>query len=84
MRDIIDWRWIASDDELRVGYIDLDGERGEVELWREPGEDWGFEFEGLVFDGVKQCRNACTFCFMRMLPNGHAPFAYTCATTISG
>ncbi len=70
VRDIIDWRWIASDDELKVGYIDLDGERGEVELWREPGEDWGFEFEGLVFDGVRQCRNACTFCFMRMLPKG--------------
>ena len=70
IRDIIDWRWLASDESVVVGYIDLDGDEGEVELWREPGEDWGFEFEGLVFDGVKQCRNACTFCFMRMLPKG--------------
>ena len=70
VRDIIDWRWLSSDDEMTVGYIDLDGEAGEVELERYPGEDWGFSFEGVVFDGVKQCRNVCTFCFMRQLPAG--------------
>ncbi|HAM15152.1 MAG TPA: Fe-S oxidoreductase [Eggerthellaceae bacterium] len=70
LRDIIDWRWKSSDLAIEVGYIDLDGEAGEVQLFRDPGEDWGFEFDGLVFDGVKQCRNACTFCFMRQLPRG--------------
>ena len=70
LRDVIDWRWLASGDEIAVGYVDLDGDEGVVELWREPGEDWGFEFDGLVFDGVKQCRNACTFCFMHQLPRG--------------
>jgi len=73
LRDIIDWRWLSDGECITVGYVDLDGDEGEVELWREPGEDWGFEFEGLVFDGVKQCRNACTFCFMRMLPRGLRP-----------
>ncbi|MBR3181458.1 MAG: DUF512 domain-containing protein [Eggerthellaceae bacterium] len=73
LRDAIDWRWLSSEDVIRVSYIDLDGDKGEVELWREPGEDWGFEFEGLVFDEVKQCRNACTFCFMRQLPPGMRP-----------
>ena len=52
-----------------MGYIDLDGEAGEVDLFRDEGEDWGFEFDGVVFDGVKQCRNACIFCFMRQLPD---------------
>ncbi len=73
VRDIIDWRWLTGDESIVIGYVDLDGEEGEVELWREPGESWGFEFEGLVFDGVKQCRNACTFCFMRQLPQGMRP-----------
>ncbi|MEG1434917.1 MAG: DUF512 domain-containing protein [Gordonibacter sp.] len=73
LRDIIDWRWLAADDEVVLGYIDLDGDAGEVELVREPGEDWGFEFDGVVFDGVKQCRNACTFCFMRQLPEDMRP-----------
>ncbi len=76
LRDIIDWRWLSGDECITVGYIDLDGDVGEVELWREPGEDWGFEFDGLVFDGVKQCRNACTFCFMRMLPRNMRPSLY--------
>ena len=70
VRDIIDWRWLTDDDVIEVSYIDLDGEEGTVELEREFGEDWGIEFDGLVFDEVKQCRNACTFCFMRMLPHG--------------
>ncbi len=73
VRDVIDWRWLSGEEAITVGYIDLDGETGEVELWREPGEEWGFEFEGLVFDDVKQCRNACTFCFMRQLPAGMRP-----------
>ena len=54
---------------MELGYIDLDGDEGVVELERGEGEDWGFEFEGVVFDGVRQCRNACTFCFMRQLPD---------------
>ncbi|MBC2890423.1 DUF512 domain-containing protein [Gordonibacter massiliensis (ex Traore et al. 2017)] len=69
VRDVIDWRWLAADDVMELGYVDLDGDEGVVELEREPGEDWGFEFEGVVFDGVRQCRNACTFCFMRQLPD---------------
>ena len=76
LRDVIDWRWLSGEAEITVGYIDLDGDTGEVQLWREAGEDWGFEFEGLVFDGVKQCRNACTFCFMRMLPKDMRPSLY--------
>lgn len=68
LRDIIDWRWLSADDVIEVGYIDLDGEEGSVELVREEGEPWGFDFEGVVFDAVKLCRNACTFCFMHQLP----------------
>lgn len=73
VRDIIDWRWLTSENVIEVGYIDLDGEEGTVRLERAAGEDWGFEFEGVVFDGVKQCRNACTFCFMRQLPDNMRP-----------
>lgn len=73
LRDLIDWRWLSSDDTIAVGYIDLDGDVGVVELDRDEGEEWGFGFEGVVFDGVKQCRNACTFCFMRQLPPGMRP-----------
>ncbi len=73
VRDVIDWRWLSADDVACIGYVDLDGDAGEVELVRDEGEDWGFAFEGVVFDGVKQCRNACLFCFMRQLPEGMRP-----------
>lgn len=73
LRDLIDWRWLSDDDVITLGYIDLDGEAGEVELERYPGEGWGFTFDGVIFDTVKQCRNACTFCFMRQLPEGMRP-----------
>lgn len=68
MRDIVDWRWLSADDVMTIGYIDLDGESGEIDLERDEGEDWGFTFEGVIFDDIRQCRNACTFCFMRQLP----------------
>lgn len=70
VRDIIDWRWLASDDEITVSYVDNDGDAGEVTLEREPGEEWGFSFDGAVFDGTRTCVNACKFCFMRQLPKG--------------
>ncbi len=73
LRDLIDWRWLSDDDTIEIGYIDLDGEAGEVELERYPGESWGFTFDGVIYDAVKQCRNACTFCFMRQLPEGMRP-----------
>ena len=68
IRDIIDWRWHTSEDQIVVSYIDCDGDRGDVCLEREPGESWGFEFTDVVFDRIIQCRNACIFCFMRQLP----------------
>lgn len=73
VRDLIDWRWLTADDQIQVGYIDLEGDIGVVELVRDEGENWGIEFDGVVFDGVKQCRNACTFCFMRQLPSDMRP-----------
>lgn len=73
IRDIIDWRWQTSEDVIDLSYVDLDGEAGTVTLERNPEEPWGFEFEGVVFDDIKLCRNACTFCFMRQLPENMRP-----------
>lgn len=68
IRDIIDWKWYSATDAITVSYIDTDGDSGTIELERDPGEDWGFTFDGTIFDAIKTCRNACTFCFMRQLP----------------
>ncbi len=68
LRDAIDWLWLSADDEIEVAYEDTEGDRGTVELFRDEGEEWGFEFDGAIYDGIRLCRNACTFCFMRQLP----------------
>lgn len=68
LRDMVDWLWDSADDEIELEYVDLDGEQGTITLERDPGEDWGITFDGAVFDGVKVCKNSCTFCFMRQLP----------------
>jgi putative radical SAM enzyme (TIGR03279 family) len=69
LRDILDWSWYADGDEVTVGYIDTDGDAGEVDLVRDEGQTWGITFDGAVFDGIRTCRNACLFCFMRQLPD---------------
>lgn len=69
-RDIIDWRWYASDDvaDLEVFTPD-DDQVYACTLYREPGQDWGVDFTDVLFDGIRTCVNACQFCFMRMLPD---------------
>ena len=73
LRDILDWRWLSSEDCIELEYTDCDGDTGCIELERDLCEDWGFEFEGALFDGVKVCCNNCSFCFMRQLPKGMRP-----------
>ncbi|MDR1422129.1 MAG: DUF512 domain-containing protein [Coriobacteriales bacterium] len=45
-------------------------------LTRECDEPWGIEFASPLFDGLRTCVNACTFCFMNMLPRGLRPALY--------
>ena len=74
LTDIISWRWEASDQiaELEVFVPEALGldESGAFActLERDLGQDWGVEFTDVLFDGIRTCRNACKFCFMRMLP----------------
>ena len=66
LRDLIEWRWQADGYDVELALED--GRFAYIE--RELGEDWGIVFDDCIFDGVITCRNACTFCFMSMLPKG--------------
>lgn len=68
LHDIIDWRWYSAGDEVTLTYEDIEGDIGTVTLLRDEDQDWGFDFSEALFDEVKQCRNNCTFCFMKQLP----------------
>ena len=75
MADIIDWFWLSDGFEAEL-VVDDGGSARTLLLERMPGEQWGFEFADNVFDGVRTCVNACTFCFMSMLPAGMRPGMY--------
>ena len=76
LRDLIDWHWASDGDEVEVTVEDAEGTRRTLTLQREQGEAWGLEFADALFDGVKTCRNDCSFCFMKQLPPGLRPSLY--------
>ncbi|TDB39864.1 MAG: DUF512 domain-containing protein [Actinobacteria bacterium] len=75
VHDILDWQWLTADDEFSVT-IEREGLLFEADVHRVPGEPLGVEFEDVVFDGVRQCANACAFCFVAQLPDGLRPALY--------
>lgn len=68
-RDYIDWLWFTDGEKIELALAD----GSQVVVQRNAGQPWGIDFDGVVFDGVKTCCNACTFCFMAMLPKGMRP-----------
>lgn len=76
VRDILDWLWHADAAVVRLSVLSSEGEAREVEMRREMDEPWGLTFAGVVFDGVRECENACAFCFVSQLPEGLRPSLY--------
>ncbi len=69
LTDMIVWMWETDEDTVDLTVFDpRDDTTCPCTLERFEGEDWGIEFDGAVFDGMRTCVNACVFCFMTMLP----------------
>jgi len=67
--DVLDWRWRTAEPSFVVTV-----QRGDTTLdmvvERPSGGSVGVEFADSVFDGVRECANACRFCFIGQLPQG--------------
>ncbi len=70
VRDILDYRFLMSDEEILLTVLTKQGEEVEVEIEKEVYEDLGVEFESGLIDGAKSCANRCVFCFIDQLPKG--------------
>ena len=69
LTDMIVWLWETGEEVVDLEVFDpRDRTTSPCTLEREVGEDWGISFCDAVFDGMRTCVNACTFCFMGMLP----------------
>jgi putative radical SAM enzyme (TIGR03279 family) len=75
LRDVLDVQFYASEEEL-----DLTVRRGNVEAVlqgdRVYGVPLGLDFAAPTFDGLRQCRNRCEFCFVSQMPPGLRPSLY--------
>ena len=67
LRDMIDYRFIATDDAL---HIDLKRQEREltIDLTKEPDEDLGILFGEEPAPFIRICANKCVFCFIKGLP----------------
>jgi putative radical SAM enzyme (TIGR03279 family) len=70
VRDVIDWQWLADADAATLTVMRPGSSAEQLAVRRATGEAWGLTFTETVFDGVRTCRNRCSFCFMAQLPKG--------------
>ncbi len=71
VRDYLDFRFqTAGETEMTLLVKKTNGESWELEIEREEGEDFGFEFEQIV---PRQCANECLFCFCKGNPDDARP-----------
>lgn len=68
VKDIIDYKFLISDEYILVEIEKACGELWELEIEKEFDEDLGIEFSNPLIDRAKSCRNKCIFCFIDQLP----------------
>ncbi|MEC9489962.1 MAG: molybdenum cofactor biosynthesis protein MoaA, partial [Halanaerobiales bacterium] len=68
INDYIDYLYQISEPVIVLEIETKNNQRESVELQRQPGEKLGIEFKEIIFDGLKQCKNNCIFCFVKQQP----------------
>lgn len=75
-RDLIDYRFLCSDEYLELEVVDNQGDLHQIEIEKDYDDDLGLEFETALFDGLIQCNNHCPFCFIDQQPPGKRASLY--------
>ena len=68
--DIIDYKFLITDELLTIEIEKIDGEIYEIEFEKDYDEDLGIQFVDAILDRPKSCHNKCIFCFIDQLPSG--------------
>lgn len=69
VKDILDYKYLISDDYIVVAIEKRDGDIWEFEIEKDFDEDLGLVFTNPLIDKAKSCRNKCIFCFIDQLPS---------------
>jgi len=75
-RDLIDYQYLCTEEELTIEVLDKHGETHHIELEKDYDDNLGLEFETALFDGLIQCNNRCPFCFIDQQPPGKRESLY--------
>ena len=75
-RDLIDYRFLCSDEFIELEVVDTAGDLHQIEIEKDYDDDLGLEFETALFDGLIQCNNHCPFCFIDQQPPGKRKSLY--------
>jgi putative radical SAM enzyme (TIGR03279 family) len=76
LRDLIDYRFLCSEEFLTLEVLDDRGRAHSIEIEKDFDEDLGLEFASALFDGLIQCNNRCPFCFIDQQPPGKRASLY--------
>ncbi|MGV8984453.1 DUF512 domain-containing protein [Clostridium sp.] len=68
--DIIDYKFLITDELINIEIEKADGEVWDIEVEKEYDEDLGIQFIDPILDKPKSCHNKCIFCFIDQLPEG--------------
>ena len=68
--DIIDYKFLITDELIHIEIQKLDGEVVNMEVEKDYDEDLGIQFVDAMLDKPKSCHNKCIFCFIDQLPQG--------------
>ncbi len=69
VRDVIDWLWL-TDEPASDLTVERDGRELCLTVRRSGPGPLGVSFQAPLFDGIRECENACAFCFVSQLPAG--------------
>lgn len=70
VHDIIDYKFLLSDEYVVLEVQDRSGEITIYEIEKDFDEDIGLTFSNPLIEDAKSCRNKCIFCFIDQLPKG--------------
>lgn len=70
IHDIIEYKFLISDEYIELEIQKRDGEIYIYEIEKDFDEELGIEFTNPIIDKAKSCRNKCIFCFIDQLPKG--------------
>jgi putative radical SAM enzyme (TIGR03279 family) len=72
VRDLVDYEFYASEEELLLG-VERNGRAVDVLLAKGADEEAGIRFGEEPAPFIRQCANKCVFCFIKGLPERHQP-----------